>query len=89
MTEPLFAPQVARVPLPTKPGARMTRKQLLQHLHDHGYPFSESFFDKLCAPAVNQGPPAVTRFGGRLMYDPDSALVWAESRCRPVAQRVA
>jgi hypothetical protein len=68
---------------------RMTRKQLCEWLTSQGYPMSESQLEKLCSWKVNQGPPASVRFGGRLLYDPDEALEWAEKRCRAVTQSAA
>jgi hypothetical protein len=35
----------------------LTRVQLLELLQKSGYPISKSTLDKLCAPAVGQGPP--------------------------------
>jgi hypothetical protein len=61
---------------------RMTRAQVCAHLRAHGYPIGGSTMDKLCAPAVNEGPPVAAWWGRRPLYDPDEALVWAEKRTR-------
>jgi hypothetical protein len=62
---------------------RMTRKQMVDHLRQHGYPIGDSTIDKLCAPTVNEGPPVAAWWGRRPLYDPDEALAWAEKRTRP------
>ena len=59
---------------------RKTRPQLVQLLREHGYPFGKSTLDKLCAPAVNEGPPVDAWMGNRPLYAPAVALAWAESR---------
>jgi hypothetical protein len=61
---------------------RMTRKQLGAHLRKNGYPISDSVLNKICAPAVGDGPPIDSWWGARPLYDPDQGLVWAESRLR-------
>ena len=60
----------------------MTRKPMTGHLREHGYPIADSTMDKLCAPAINDGPPVAAWWGRRPLYDPDEALVWAEKRTR-------
>lgn len=62
---------------------RLTRKQLLVELRDHGIPISESTLEKVCSPAVNQGPPVACYWGSRPLYDLDEALPWAEGLLRP------
>jgi hypothetical protein len=64
------------------PKLRMTRSQLCEHLRAHGYPIGDSTMDKLCAPAVNTGPPIDAMWGKRPLYDPDQGLAWAEARTR-------
>jgi hypothetical protein len=59
---------------------RMTRKQLAEFLTASGYPISLSYLEKMCAPAIDQGPPSTARWGRRPLYDPDAALAWAEAR---------
>lgn len=67
----------------------LTREQLRQRLVAHGYPISPSYFNKVCLPSVNAGPPVAKQWGKRPLYDFEAALAWAEARCRPVTQQVA
>ena len=67
----------------------LTREQLRHRLNERGYPISASYFNKVCLPSVNGGPPVAKQWGKRPLYELDAGLAWAESRCRPVAQRVA
>jgi hypothetical protein len=60
----------------------MTRAQVCAHLRTHGYPIGHSTMDKLCALAINAGPPVAAWWGRRPLYDPDAALEWAEARTR-------
>jgi hypothetical protein len=61
---------------------RLTRDELWSHLNANGYPISRSFLNLVCSPAVDKGPPVATYWGRRPLYDPDTALTWAEARCR-------
>jgi hypothetical protein len=65
---------------------RMTRRQLAAHLRELGYPISDSVMNKLCAPAVGEGPPVAVWWGNRPLYDVDAGIAWAEARTRPVRQ---
>jgi hypothetical protein len=67
----------------------MTRDQVREFLVANGYPIKASYFSKICLPSVNAGPPVAKQWGKRPLYEASAALHWAESRCRPVAQRVA
>jgi hypothetical protein len=67
----------------------MTRRQTLEYLHSLGFPMTETYFNKLCLPSRNAGPPIAKLWGPRPLYDADQVLAWAESRCRPVSQQVA
>jgi hypothetical protein len=67
---------------PSKP--LMTRKQALAFLLEHGFPITEAYFNKLCLPSRNAGPPVAKLWGGgRPLYHADKVLAWAEARCRP------
>jgi hypothetical protein len=66
----------------------MTRKQTLEYLHSLGFPMTETYFNKICLPSRNAGPPVAKLWGPRPLYDAELVLAWAESRCRPVTQRV-
>jgi hypothetical protein len=55
---------------------------LCAHLRSLGYPISNSTMNKLCAPAVNAGPPVDGYWGDRPLYDPDKGVDWAEGRLR-------
>jgi hypothetical protein len=73
----------------------LTRDKLLEWLVQQGYPFTKSTLDKLCAPSRGEGPPVVAvmpscagRGRGRLLYDPELSIRWAENlvrRQRPAA----
>ena len=65
----------------TTPQRHMTRKQALEFLHAHGFPLSEAYFNKLCLPSRNFGPPVARWFGGKPLYEAKSTLAWANSRC--------
>jgi hypothetical protein len=62
----------------------MTRRQIVQHLRDQGFPIGLSTLNKLCAPAINTGPPIAGWFGRTPLYDPPVALEWAKARMTPV-----
>jgi hypothetical protein len=62
---------------------RFKRKELGAALRALGYPISDSTLNKLCAPAVNKGPPIAGWFGPFALYDLDPGIAWAESRLRP------
>ena len=57
---------------------RFTRAELGTELRKLGYPISISKLNKMCAPAVNQGPPVDAWWGPRALYDLDAAITWAE-----------
>jgi hypothetical protein len=59
----------------------MTRKQALAYLRERGFPVSESYFNKLCLPSRNAGPPVARWWGGKPLYAVHPLLLWAESRC--------
>jgi hypothetical protein len=59
----------------------MTRKQALELLHAHGFPLSEAYFNKLCLPSRNSGPPVARWWGGKPLYAAETTLAWANSRC--------
>jgi hypothetical protein len=64
----------------------MTRRQLAEFLTANGYPISLSYLEKMCAPAIDQGPPTSAWWGNRPLYDPDEAIVWAEGRLSSTRQ---
>lgn len=61
---------------------RLTRKQLGERLRERGYPIGNSTLNKLCAPAIGEGPPIAAWWGNRPLYDEDAGLAWAEARLR-------
>jgi hypothetical protein len=72
----------------------LTRDQLHQLLVQHGIPLGRSTLDKLCAPAVNQGPPVAAIWPGRgknvrPLYEPAAALAWAKSLLKPAPTHAA
>ena len=62
---------------------RLTRKQLAKRLRERGYPIGDATLDKICAPAVGQGPPVAGCWGRRPLYTEDEGVAWAEARLRP------
>jgi hypothetical protein len=73
----------------TLPPPLLTREQLRLRLNERGYVISASYFNKICLPSVNGGPPVVKQWGKRPLYDLEAALAWAESRCSQPIQQVA
>jgi len=65
----------------------LTREQLCQRLNERGYPITASYFNKVCSPSVNAGPPVAKYWGKRPLYHLEAGLAWAEARC--TAQRSA
>jgi hypothetical protein len=47
-----------------------------------GYAYSTSEINRLCSPAVNEGPPVTLWHGPRPLRTPDDVIAWAESRLR-------
>jgi hypothetical protein len=66
----------------------LTRAQLRQRLNDRGFVISPGYFNYLCLPSQNQGPPIARWWGARPLYDLEDGIAWAEGRCKP-AQRPA
>jgi hypothetical protein len=58
---------------------RYTRAELGAELRARGFPISTSKLNKMCAPAVNQGPPVDSWWGRRPLYDIGAGVAWAES----------
>jgi hypothetical protein len=58
---------------------RYTRTELCAELRERGYPISKAKMDKMCAPAIGQGPPVDGWWGPRPLYDLDKAVAWAEA----------
>ena len=58
----------------------LTQKQIGPFLREHGFPYGASTIDKLCSPAVGQGPPISAWQGRRPLRTPENVLAWAESR---------
>jgi hypothetical protein len=64
----------------------LTRDQAYELLVKHGFPIGKSTLDKLCAPAVNRGPPIAAMWPGgrgrnafRPLYEPAAVLAWAQT----------
>jgi hypothetical protein len=57
----------------------LTRKQMVEHLNRHGFPFSESTIDKLCAPSVGRGPKVEAWLGKKPLYSPGGSIEWAKT----------
>ena len=67
----------------------LTRKQTVEYLRDLGFPVTMHAMNKYCAPARNEGPPPVAFWGRLPLYEPESAVKWAEARLRPAPTRAA
>jgi len=59
---------------------RLTRREAANFLTQHGYPTSVHLLNRLCGPAVNQGPPPDGRWGNRELYTEPNLLEWAQQR---------
>jgi hypothetical protein len=59
----------------------LTRDQLRQRLNECGYVISRSYFNKICLPSRNAGPPAAKQWGKRPLYRLADGIAWAEARC--------
>jgi hypothetical protein len=62
----------------------LTRAEMHKLLIERGYPVGFGTLEKLCSPAIGQGPPVAAFWPGRRndrpLYDPAQALAWAEHR---------
>ena len=56
----------------------LTRDQVRQLLNERGFPLKASYFNKICLPSRNAGPPAAMWWGKCPLYRPEDALAWAE-----------
>jgi hypothetical protein len=61
---------------------RMTTRQVVAHLNEHGYPSTVHQFYKWSL--YGDGPKPVAKWGRNKLYDPAEALALAERRLRPV-----
>lgn len=59
----------------------LTREQLRYELNMRGFPMSSSYFNKICLPSVNAGPPVCKQWGKRPLYSLEEGIAWAEARC--------
>ena len=64
----------------------LTRRQLVEHLRQHGFPLSLSTLHKLTMPSRGEGPPCEGTWGKTMLYSPDKALRWARARFRSISQ---
>jgi hypothetical protein len=56
------------------------QEDIAPFLRSLGYAYSISQINKLCAPAVNEGPPVALWHGPRPLRHPDDVIAWAEKR---------
>jgi hypothetical protein len=49
-------------------------------LRSLGYAYINSEINRLCSPAVNEGPRIALRHGSRALRIPDDVIAWAEKR---------
>src|SRR5215471_3525874 len=62
---------------------RLTREQVAVYLSMSGFPITLSTLEKLCAPAIGDGPPVEMWWGRRPLYSPEQCLAWARARLSP------
>jgi hypothetical protein len=82
---------------PFAPEQLLTRERVRLQLNELGFPLTASYFQKICLPSVNAGPPVAKWWGKRPLYRLDEALAWAEARSgsspgkliAPIPSRVA
>jgi hypothetical protein len=55
---------------------KLTRREAANFLTQQGYPTSVHLLNRLCGPAINQGPPSSGRWGNRELYT-GLAAAWA------------
>jgi hypothetical protein len=60
----------------------LTQNEIAPFLRERGYPFGNSTIVKLCAPAINEGPPISAWLGKRPLRRPEDVIAWAEGRLR-------
>ena len=60
----------------------LTQKEIGPFLRERGIPMGDSTVDKLCSPAIGQGPRISAWLGRRPLRTPEDVLAWAESRLR-------
>jgi hypothetical protein len=58
----------------------LTQKEIGPFLRERGYPFGNSTIDKLCSPAIGEGPPVAAWLNKRPLRTPEACIAWAESR---------
>jgi hypothetical protein len=71
---------------------RVTRRQAVEVLNEHGFPTSYSTLAKITSPSQLEeglGPPPVAYFGKHPLFDVQQLLAWAEQKLTPTAGRIA
>jgi len=56
------------------------QKDIGPFLRALGYAYSTSQINRLCSPAVNEGPPIARWHGPRPLRTPDDVIAWAKNR---------
>jgi hypothetical protein len=51
-----------------------TRAELCEKLRELGFPISFASLNKLCAPAIDKGPPVHSWWGSRPLYELNTAM---------------
>ena len=80
---------VTTMPIETELSPLFTREQLRLRLNELGFPLTASYFNKICLPSRNAGPPIAKWWGKRPLYQISDALAWAEARCTAADNRRA
>jgi hypothetical protein len=67
----------------------LTQTEIGPFLRERGFPYGNSTINKLCSPAINQGPPIDAYLGKRPLRTPEKVIEWAEARLRQVPDTAA
>lgn len=67
----------------------LTRRQALEYINALGFPIRESYFNKICLPARNEGPRIERRWGHRPLYRAEDVKIWALARCKAPMETAA
>lgn len=65
----------------------LTRRELAPFLSQKGFKTSIHKLNRLCSPAINEGPPVAGRWGAADLYHPEAAVQWAEARSLAAMER--
>lgn len=62
----------------------LTQRELAAFIRAQtGIPLTHSTIQKLCSPAIGDGPPTAMWYGRRPLYEREAVLAWAKTRLSP------